>query len=90
MNYLQELSKRIPMEGTINTRDLGGYCGYEGRTIKYGKIIRTDNLSRITEKDIAYFQNVLKASYDIDLRSASEIKGKADLPIPGCEFVHCP
>ncbi|MCR4698124.1 MAG: tyrosine-protein phosphatase, partial [Bacilli bacterium] len=35
-----ELGKRIPLEGTINTRDLGGYITKDGRKVKYRRLIR--------------------------------------------------
>lgn len=44
-----ELSKRINLEGTINTRDLGGYEGFEGKHIVFNKLIRTDSLSQLTK-----------------------------------------
>jgi protein-tyrosine phosphatase len=78
------------MEGTINTRDLGGYPTTDGHHVRYGRLIRTDNLSHITQKDTLYFQNVLKARFDVDFRSLNEIAGKEDKPIPGCEKVLCP
>jgi protein-tyrosine phosphatase len=90
MNDINKLSLRIPLEGTINTRDLGGFETSDKRHIKYKRIIRTDNLSRLTPKDISYFHNVLDARFDVDFRSHSEICGKNDKEIPNCQYIYCP
>ena len=72
MNDINKLSLRIPLEGTINTRDLGGFETSDKRHIKYKRIIRTDNLSRLTPKDISYFHNVLDARFDVDFTLAKD------------------
>ncbi len=90
MNDINKLSLRIKLDGTINTRDLGGFETTDHRHIRYKRIIRTDNLSRLTPEDISYFENELQARFDIDLRSNSEICGKNDKKIPFCQYVHCP
>jgi protein-tyrosine phosphatase len=81
---------RIPLEGTINTRDLGGYPTRDGSSVKYGRAIRTDNLSHITEKDAAYLSNVLHAHYIVDFRGENELPGREDKPVSGAEYVFCP
>ena len=48
---IQELGKRIVLDGTINTRSLGGYETKDGRKIKERRIYRSDALVRISEKD---------------------------------------
>ena len=89
-NTEQKPGTRIPLEGTINTRDLGGYPTRDGRKVKFGRVIRTDNLSRITQKDIDFLVKTYHPTYDIDLRSPSECRGKEDKPIPGCNLVYLP
>jgi len=90
MEKQPQLAERIPLEGTINTRDLGGYRAAENRIIRHRRVIRTDNLSHLTPKDIVYCQKVLDAHFDIDLRSKSEIAGQQDKAIPGCQLILCP
>lgn len=84
---ITELSKRIPLEGTINTRDLGGYKTKDGRTIKFKRIIRTDKLCSITDKDIDFLVKNYNPSLDIDLRKEVEAAYHPDLPIPNCQYV---
>ena len=38
----------IHLQGTSNTRDIGGYQTSDLRTVRWGQIIRSDNLSRLT------------------------------------------
>lgn len=48
------MTKNVPgrvldWQGTYNARDLGGYNTENGRETKWGRIIRSDNLIRLTE-----------------------------------------
>ncbi|MFV0504780.1 MAG: tyrosine-protein phosphatase [Lachnospirales bacterium] len=63
---------RLPLEGTSNTRDLGGYIG-NGKVFKWGKVYRSDCLSKLTEADKDFLVNrgIKKV---IDLRSLGETK----------------
>lgn len=89
-NIDNNLGKRIALEGTINTRDLGGYKTSDGRKIKFKRIIRTDNLSRITDNDIKYLLENYNPKFDLDLRSENECQRKKDKPIPGCLLLYLP
>ena len=86
----RELSLRIPFDGTINTRDLGGYSTKDGKTIKYKRLIRTDHLENISEKDAEIFADVYKAKYEVDMRSTNEIKIDYQTKIPSITFIHLP
>ncbi len=85
-----ELGKRIPLEGTINTRDLGGYKTKDGRSIKFKRIIRTDCLSHVTKKDIEYIQNILNAKIEIDMRGFRELREEPNKEMPFLKFYHLP
>ena len=41
----------IDLEGTTNTRDIGGYLTDDQRTLRWRQIIRSENLSRLTASD---------------------------------------
>ena len=45
--------RRIPAEGTVNLRDLGGYRTIDGRRVKWGLVFRSDNLARLTDAGLA-------------------------------------
>lgn len=84
------LSERIPLKGTINTRDLGGYVGKGGKIVKFKRIIRTDDLNRLTRGDINELISKYNPKWDIDLRSAGEAKKRPDREIPGCKYIRLP
>jgi len=44
--------RHIALEGAPNFRDLGGYATADGRTVKWGKLYRSDNLSHLTDDDL--------------------------------------
>lgn len=61
----------IHLKGTTNTRDIGGYQTDELRTVRYGQIIRSENLSRLTASDFQKLEEIgLKTV--IDLRTDKE------------------
>ena len=41
----------IDLNGTTNTRDIGGYPTADEREVRAGQIIRSENLSRLTADD---------------------------------------
>ena len=41
----------LPLEGTRNARDLGGYQTVDGRTTKWGRLFRADGLGGLTDTD---------------------------------------
>ena len=90
MNNINELGKRIPLEGTINTRSLAGYVTKDNRRIKEKRVYRSDRLNNITEKDKVKICEELDIVMDIDLRGEDEIAKDPDQPIPGVKYVHCP
>ena len=80
---------RIKLEGLLNVRDLGGIAARGGRKIKYGRIVRSDNLSPATENDCLKLH-----SYGIkkivDFRTDDEIKQSPDKEIPGAVWIKNP
>ena len=40
-----------PLTGATNFRDLGGYRGLEGHTVRWGRLFRSDHLGRLTPED---------------------------------------
>ena len=48
---------KIILSGAPNARDLGGIETKDGRTLKYGRLIRSGMLSRLDDNDMAYLKN---------------------------------
>lgn len=67
-----QLSKRlIKLENSINIRDIGGYTGHNGRKVKWRKIIRSEELAHLSDRDVDYFEN-LNLKHVFDFRNKSK------------------
>ncbi len=83
--------RRLPLEGAVNFRDLGGYETIDGQRVKWGKVFRSDHLSRLTHGDIAYLQRI-KIQSVCDFRTPAEARKRPDR-FPGDgpgEHLHLP
>ncbi|WP_165279984.1 tyrosine-protein phosphatase [Paenibacillus protaetiae] len=79
----------IPFEGPRNFRDMGGYPAADGRKVKYGILFRADDLSVMTEEDIA-FMKTLNIKTIFDYRSDDEAEMKPDPVMEGVLNVRVP
>lgn len=61
----------LPLEKGSNFRDVGGYVGAGGKTVKWGKIFRSGALPLLSEKDYALLSG-LQVKSIVDLRSLEE------------------
>jgi protein-tyrosine phosphatase len=48
----------VPLQGSWNFRDLGGYQTSNGSRVKWGQIYRSDNLSNLTDRDHTLLKNM--------------------------------
>ena len=69
--------RRLPLEGTVNFRDLGGYETTEGQHIRWGKVFRSDHLSRLTDRDIVFLHR-MKIQCVCDFRTPAETRKRPD------------
>jgi len=69
--------RRLPLQGTVNFRDLGGYQTVGGRRVKWGKIFRSDHLSRLTDQDLVFLQR-LNIQSICDFRTLTEVRKRPD------------
>lgn len=75
----------IKLQGAKNIRDLCDIPCIDGRKIKRGRIIRSSNLSNLTESDIQFFKEYnLKAI--VDFRTEAEINEAHDKEIEGVKW----
>ncbi len=63
--------RRLPLEGTPNFRDLGGYETADGHFVQWGKIYRSGVLTYLTPADFAYL-NQLGIHVVCDFRTRQE------------------
>lgn len=64
-------SRIVPLFNTNNFRDLGGYHTVSGKSIKWGRIYRSDGLHALSEQDQQKMVD-LNIVTDIDLRAPDE------------------
>jgi protein-tyrosine phosphatase len=82
-----QLSKRlIQLENSINIRDIGGYTGYQGGKIKWRKVIRSEELAHLSDKDVEFFHD-LKLKHVFDFRNESKARRQVDR-LPGFTQYH--
>ena len=83
-------SERLALEGTRNTRDIGGYRTADGMTVRRGVVFRSDGLDGLTASDVRQLSG-LGIRTVIDLRGPQErAAGFATCPqILGCSLRHC-
>lgn len=79
----------LPVKSVRNPRDLGGYVGSNGRKIKFHRLLRTGNISKITTKDEQFLLNYGLTKI-IDLRSPAECKKNPDKELPHVEHYEFP
>ncbi len=66
---------RLPLEGTTNTRDLGGYPTRDGHATAWQVFLRSDDLHSITEKDKELLHEYGLTTV-LDLRATVELKDR--------------
>lgn len=67
----------IPLEGTLNFRDIGGIPTQDGRVVNWGTIYRSGKLSGLSKRDLRYFEN-LGINTILDFRNDIEIEKDPD------------
>lgn len=68
-------ARLTPLTGAVNFRDLGGYRAADGRTVKWGRLHRSDSLAELTDEDVSTLRALGLRSL-VDLRHASERRHK--------------
>ena len=79
----------LGLTGAPNARDLGGIRTTDGRSVKPGMLIRSGELSRLTDHDVQRLSD-LGLKTVVDFRTDYEKKEKPDAAGPGVSYVDCP
>lgn len=62
----------VPLDGTQNFRDLGGYPTEDGRSVRFGRIYRADALTTLSARDLAHLDG-LGLRLVVDFRGDEEV-----------------
>lgn len=73
--------RQLPLEGQSNFRDLGGYKTIDHKTVKWGRLFRSGQLSNLTDNDLHYLSTIPLKTI-IDFRSEEETKDQITLLPP--------
>ncbi|MGH2551040.1 MAG: tyrosine-protein phosphatase [Thermomicrobiales bacterium] len=74
------IERRLPLQGSCNFRDIGGYETRDGSTVRWKRLYRSDALHGLTPDDIALIAPLGVATL-IDLRSHREFEASGHSPI---------
>ena len=81
------MTRIITLEGTFNTRDIGGILNKEGKCICYNRMIRSDALNKITIQDVEYLKH-LGLKTIVDFRGKQEVIKAPDIKIEGVKEIN--
>jgi protein-tyrosine phosphatase len=83
--------RKLTLSGCVNFRDLGGYPGADGRSIRWRRLFRADGLTRLDEDDCAQLAALGLATV-IDLRTQGELDERGRFPETAfkVEYHHLP
>ena len=81
--------RSVKVQGAVNMRDLGGYSTTDGKTVKWGKLYRSADISKLTSADLDTLQE-RKISYVVDLRGTNESKAAPDKLNANTDYILCP
>ena len=63
---------RLPLKGSYNTRDLGGYPTYDGNATRFNQFLRSDEVGYLDKDDIEFLKEYGVKTV-IDLRTENEL-----------------
>jgi protein-tyrosine phosphatase len=81
--------RKVNLQGAVNFRDLGGYATKDGKHVKWGKVYRSADMSKLTDADLAELMR-RKITYDVDLRGHQESAQAPDRMNPNTDYILCP
>jgi protein-tyrosine phosphatase len=79
----------VPLHGCLNFRDLGGHRADDGRTVRRGRVYRSDSLHHLSAADVDHVARALGLRTAIDLRTDHEVSrhGRGGLVTRGVRFL---
>lgn len=81
------VSVKISLDGVQNARDLGGITNKNGYRISTGKLIRSSELSKASDRDMKRLYDEYDVRTIIDFRSVPEKEEAPDRSYPGIQYI---
>ena len=81
-------TRMLPINSAYNVRDLGGYIGADGKSVKWRKLIRSGDFPHLSNIDKNYFEQ-LPLRTVVDFRAHDEAEKEKDfMPLSVREIYH--
>lgn len=81
-------TRKVPMQGTTNFRDAGGYSTTDGKMVVNNKVFRSADISKLTDADMQIMKD--KKIYTvIDFRGIKEAEMAPDKQLPNTDYTLC-
>ncbi len=74
--------RALQVDGLLNVRDLGGLSTADGRRVRRGRVIRSDNLRGLTDQGVVSLVRDVRPRLVVDLRTEAECERE------GCGLSH--
>jgi protein tyrosine/serine phosphatase len=71
----------LELDGAVNVRDLGGLPTADGRAVQPHRLIRSDNLQDLSERDVRKLVDEIGVRTVADLRTGVEVAHEGDGPL---------
>jgi protein-tyrosine phosphatase len=79
------MDRSYAFDGVFNFRDIGGYAGHDGRTVRWRRVFRSDSVHRISPAELP----ALGVRTVIDLRRPGEVARDGRVAdYPGLDYRH--
>ena len=80
---MPDTDRWLALQGTANTRDLGGLPLVGGGATVPGRVLRSDDLQALTEQDVHLLVDDLGVTDVVDLRTSAEVRMEGRGPLRG-------
>ena len=82
--------RELSIDGLVNIRSLGGMPTKDGRTVRHGRVYRSDNPKSLTDLGREHFRTTVDPSVVIDLRMSLEVEREGYDLGEGIVLINCP
>ncbi len=83
-------AEELRVDGLVNIRDLGGITTEDGRMVRSGQVIRSDNPKGLTERGQQEFAELVAPAVVVDLRIPLEVHREGYDLVAGAKVVNLP
>ena len=82
-------ARLVRVQGALNFRDIGGYKTRDGKEVKWGKVYRSADVSKLTDSDLDTLEE-RNIHTVVDFRGVKESNAAPDHLLPGTDYMLCP